>query len=437
MTEPKRGNGWSPESVRKETMEQTLILNIAQLLTFPGLDAPRRGRDLSFIGLIRDAAVLIEKGVIVAAGPKEVILKRTSPEKCRIVDALGRVVLPGFVDAHAHPVFAAPRLFDFEQRTRGRTYSEIAAGGGGILSTVDLVRRSSAETLTASLKRWTQKFLESGTTTVEAKSGYGLDWENERKILQVLAQAVKEGPLGIIPTFLGAHAVPPELREKREVYIRRIIEEMIPQVAEENLARFVDVFCEGGYFSKEESQKIFEASQKAGLGLKIHAEQLSRSGGAALAADFEVSSADHLDFADDSDIRALARSKVVACLVPGSNYFLSKPYPPARKLIDSGAAVALATDFNPGTCPCWDMRMILSIACTQMKMKIEEALSASIVNGAWAIGLGKTHGSLQAGKIADLVCHEAEDYRELPYYFGQTPVLWTMKKGEIVFRRER
>ncbi len=416
-------------------MEQTLILNIAQLLTFPGLDAPRRGRDLSSVGLIRDAAVLIEEGLIVSAGPRDVILKRTSPEKCRIVDAQGRVVLPGFVDAHTHPVFAAPRLFDFEQRAQGKTYAEIATGGGGILSTVDLVRKSSAESLMAAFKFWTQKFLESGTTTLEAKSGYGLDWENERKILRVLTQVGKEGPLEIVPTFLGAHAVPPELRERREVYLRRVIEEMIPQVAGENLARFVDVFCEGGYFSKEESRQILEASKKAGLGLKIHAEQLSRNGGAALAADIEAASADHLDFADDSDIRALARTNVVACLVPGSNYFLSKPYPSARKLIDAGAAVALATDFNPGTCPCWDMRMILSIACTQMKMKIEEALSASIVNGAWAASLGKTHGTLQAGKVADLVCHEAQDYRELPYYFAQSPVLWTMKKGEIVFRR--
>ena len=416
-------------------MEQTLVLNIAQLLTFPGLDAPRRGRDLNSVGMIQDAAVLIEKGLIAAAGPRDVVLKTTSPEKCRIIDAQGRIVLPGFVDSHSHPVFAAPRILDFESRLQGKTYAEIASLGGGILSTVDLVRRSSEEALAASLKRWVKKILESGTTTLEAKSGYGLDWENERKILRVLAQADKEGPLEIVSTFLGAHAVPPEMKDRREVYIQRLIEEMIPRVAGENLARFSDVFCEGGYFSKEESRRIFEASKQAGLGLKIHAEQLSQNGGAALAADFEASSADHLDFADEADIRALARSNVVACLVPGSNYFLSKPYPPARKLIDSGAAVALATDFNPGTCPCWDMRMILSIACTQMKMKIEEALSAAIVNGAWAVGLGKTHGGFQAGKVADLVCHEAEDYRELPYYFGFSPVFWTMKKGEVVFRR--
>ena len=179
------------------------------------------------------------------------------------------------------------------------------------------------------------------------------------------------------------------------------------------------------------------APKKVGLGLKIHAEQLSKNGGSALAANFNAASADHLDFVDDADIRALAQSKTVACLVPGSNYFLSKPYPPARKLIDAGAAVALATDFNPGTCPCWDMRMILSIACTQMKMKIEEALAAATINGAWALGLGKTHGSLQAGKVADLVCYDALDYRELPYYFGAPSVFWTIKKGEIVYHQKK
>ncbi len=416
-------------------MEEILVLNISQLLTFPGLDEPRRGRDLNSVGMIRDAAVLIKEGLVVAAGPREVVCRRTSPEKCRIVDAEARVVLPGFVDSHTHPVFAAPRILDFEQRLQGKTYSDIAALGGGILSTVDLVRKSSEENLVASLRRWSRKFLESGTTTLEAKSGYGLDWENERKILRVLSQVNKEGPLEIVSTFLGAHAIPAETQDRREIYIRRLIDEMIPRVARENLARFSDVFCEAGYFSKEESREILEASKKAGLGLKIHAEQLSQSGGANLAVEFEALSADHLDYASEEDIRALARSKVIASLVPGSNYFLSKPYPPARKLIDSGVAVALASDFNPGTCPCWDMRMILSIACAQMKMKIEEALSAAIVNGAFAAGLGETHGSLQAGKVADLVCHEAEDYREIPYYFGQSPVLWTMKKGEVVFRR--
>jgi imidazolonepropionase len=400
-----------------------------------GPEGARRGSDMSSVGLIRQAAILIQDGMIAEIGPQEVVLKRAKTISAKIIDAEGRVVLPGFVDSHSHPVFSAPRLSDFEQRLQGKTYAQIAENGGGILSTVNSVRISSQEHLVDSLRRWSRKFLESGTTVLEAKSGYGLDLGNELKILRVIATVNKEGPLEIIPTFLGAHAVPPEFKDRKEEYLKRLIEEMIPAVALENLARYSDVFCEAGYFSTEESRRVIEASQKAGLGVRIHAEQLSKSGGAVLATDFNAASADHLDFADDSDIRALARSNTVACLVPGSNYFLSKPYPPARKLIDAGVAVALATDFNPGTCPCWDMRMILSIACTQMKMNIEEALSAATVNGAWALGLGKTHGTLQAGKIADLVCHEALDYRELPYYFGAPSVLWTMKKGEIVYHR--
>lgn len=402
-----------------------------------GVDEPRRGKDMGSVGMIRQAAVLIKDGVILAAGPREVVLKRAEAASAQFVDAEGRVVLPGFVDSHSHPVFTAPRLSDFERRLQGHSYAEIAAAGGGILSTVDLVRGSSQDQLSASLERWALKFLESGTTTLEAKSGYGLDLENELKILRSIAAVNAKGPLEIVPTFLGAHAVPPELKGQKEKYLKRIISEMIPAIADEKLARFTDVFCEEGYFSTQDSRRIFEASQKAGLGLKIHAEQLSRNGGAVLAAEFDATSADHLDFAGDAEIRALARSKVVAALLPGSNYFLSKPYPPARRLIDAGAAVALAADFNPGTCPCWDMRMILSLASSQMKMKIEEALVAATVNGAWALGLGKTHGSVQAFKVADLICYDAEDYRELPYYFGASGVFWTMKKGKIVYRRRK
>jgi len=410
---------------------RTLILNAGQLLTMAGPDAARRGREMSSVGLVRGGAVLVDDGQILAAGLHDIVLKHPTAGAAKILDAGGRVVLPGFVDSHAHPVFAAPRLTDFEARLKGATYQEIAAAGGGILSTVNGVRGAKQEKLASNLAHWAQRFIECGTTTLEAKSGYGLDLETELKMLRAVAAASAQTPLQFVPTLLGAHAVPPELKDRREDYLKRVCEEMIPAVARENLARFADVFCEQGFFSLEEAARVRESAARAGLGFKIHAEQLSRSGSVGMAVKGLAVSADHLDHVEAADIQALAGGQTVSCLVPGSNYFLNKAYPPARKLIDGGAAVALATDFNPGTCPCWDMRMILSIACTQMRMTPAEALVAATINGAWALGLGKSHGSLEPGKAADLVCYEAEDYREIPYYFGSTAVAWTMKRGAI------
>jgi imidazolonepropionase len=255
-------------------------------------------------------------------------------------------------------------------------------------------------------------------------------------MLRAIKTANEAGPLEFVATFLGAHAVPGEWKHDRPGYVRHVCSDMLPAVAKEGLATFIDVFCEGGFFSVEDSAAIFKAGAQSGLRPKIHAEQLSRCGSLALAVQAGAASADHLDCIDDSDLKLLAGSDVVACLVPGSNYFLAKPYPPARRLVDCGAAVALATDFNPGTCPCWDMRMILSIATTQLKMTPEESLVAATINGAWALGLGRTHGSLEPGKTADLVCYEAEDFRELPYYFGSPQVAWTMKRGVVVHARQ-
>ncbi len=417
-------------------MARHLILNAGQLLTMAGPDAARRGREMASVGLVRDGAALVEDGIILAAGLRDIVLRHDKAASAKIVDAGGRVVLPGFVDSHAHPIFASPRLSDFEARLKGATYAEIAQSGGGILSTVNGVRGARQEQLAAGLARWAQRFLECGTTTLEAKSGYGLDLETEIKMLRSVAGAGGQTPLQLVPTLLGAHALPPELKDRREDYVKQVCEEMIPAAAREKLARFVDVFCEQGFFTLEEAARIREAAARAGLGFKIHAEQLSRSGSVGMAVKGLAVSADHLDCADASDIKNLAEGQTVSCLVPGSNYFLGKPYPPARRLIDGGAAVALATDFNPGTCPCWDMRMILSIACTQMKMTPAEALTAATVNGAWALGLGKSHGSLEPGKAGDLICYDAEDYREIPYYFGSTGVVWTMKRGAVVHSTE-
>ncbi len=412
---------------------KSLIINAGQLLTMAGAAGPRKGQEMRCVGLVRDGAVLVEGGTIVAAGPRDQVQACEGAGTARLIDAGGRVVLPGFVDSHAHPVFVQPRLGDFEARLKGKSYSQIAAEGGGILSTVAGVRAAGAEELAKGLAYRTERFLECGTTTLEAKSGYGLDLDSELKILRVIKAAA--GPLELVATFLGAHAIPAEMSHDRDGYLGEVVSEMIPAVAAEGLASFVDVFCERGYFTAEEARRVFAAGSEAGLGLKIHAEQLSHGGGARLAVEAGAVSADHLDCVDEADIKLLAESRTVACLLPGSNYFLAKPYPPARGLIDAGAAVALATDFNPGSCPCWDMRMILSIACVQMRMTPEEALVAATINGACALGLGQTHGSLEPGRRADLICCEAEDYREIPYYFGAPQIAWTMKNGIVVHSR--
>lgn len=410
----------------------TLVLNASQLLTLAGSDGPRAGREKGAVSLFRDGAVLVEGGLVVTAGPRDVVLAHPLAKGAARVSAEGRVVTPGFVDAHTHPVFAAPRLDDFEARVSGATYQDIAARGGGILWTVNGVRGASEADLAAGLNRRAFDFIACGTTTIEAKSGYGLDLDNELKLLRAIKTAAARGPLEIVATLLGAHAVPPEMRGRKDEYVARVCSEMIPRAAAEGLARFVDLFCEDGYFDLADLEKIALAGAAAGLGLKVHSEQLTRMGSLPLAVKHKAVSVDHLDCAAEEDLAGLAASRTVACLVPGSNYFLGKPYPPARRILDAGAAVALATDFNPGTCPCWDMRAIMSIACTQMKMTPGEALVAATVNGAHAAGLGKTHGTLEPGKTADLVCHDAEDWRELAYYFSAPRTRWTMKKGEVV-----
>jgi len=412
----------------------TLILNASEILTMAGPDGPRSGRDKGALGLLRDGAVLIEKGKIVAAGPKAVVLTDPLAKGAKILSAEGRVLLPGFVDAHTHPVFAAPRLDDFAARISGKSYAEIAQRGGGILHTVNGVRGSKEADLTAGLRLRALDFIASGTTTIEAKSGYGLDLDNELKILRVMRTVSARGPLEIVATFLGAHAVPPELKGKKDEFIERVCATMIPRVAEEKLAIFVDLFCEKGYFDLGDLELVAAAGARAGLKLKVHAEQLSRMGSLGAALKLGAVTADHLDCVEEGDLPALAASKTVACLVPGSNYFLGKPCPPARRLLDSGASVALATDFNPGTCPCFDMRMIVSIACTQMKMSPAEALVSATINGAHALGLGATHGSLEAGKIADIACFDVEDHRELAYWFGAPRTRWVMKRGEIAWK---
>lgn len=281
-----------------------------------------------------------------------------------------------------------------------------------------------------------RRFLECGTTTIEAKTGYGLDKDSELKALRVIRHVSAGTPLEIVPTFLGAHAVPPEYAGRSGEYLDMLIRDVLPVVREQKLARFVDAFCEKGYFAAEESERFLSAGARAGLGVKVHAEQLSRSGGALLAGRLKAVSADHLDNAADDDLGVLREAGTIACLVPGSNHFLGQgAYPPARRILDAGVPVALATDFNPGTCPCWNMQEVISLAAFRMKMTPEEALSAATINGAYAVGLGKTHGSLEPGKSADILVLDCEDYREIPYWFGANLVRSVYKGGKLVVNR--
>src|SRR6185437_5134489 len=330
-----------------------------------------------------------------------------------------RIVLPGFVDAHTHPVFAGNRANEFEQRTAGASYREIASAGGGIRATVRATRNASPKDLVKAGKHYAAWFLRCGTTTVEAKSGYGLTLEDELKILRAIKQLDQETSLNYVPTFLGAHDIPSEYKSRPQMYVSLVINEMLPRVAAEKLAAYCDIFCEEGVFTTDEAWQILSAARCHGLGLRIHADQLSLSGGAKLAAELNAATADHLEHTAVPGIVALKAANVQPVLLPGSVYALgSNRYPAARQMIDAGLGVVLATDFNPGSSPTPSMTMILSLACTQMKMTPAEAITAATINAAYSLGRGDEIGSLERGKRADFVIHDISDYRELPYWFG-------------------
>ncbi len=378
-------------------------------------------RDLS---IVRDGAMLIEGSTIQAIGTRSEIEARLTPDTT-VIDAEGRVVAPGFVDAHTHLVFAGNRADEFEMRCSGITYQEIAQQGGGIRSTVRRTRAATESELLTTAQKHAAWFLRGGTTTIEAKSGYGLTVEAELKILRVVAETSKTTPLRCVPTFLGAHEVPDEFHGRTQAYVDLVIEEMLPLVAAQKLASYCDVFCEPHIFDTAAGRSILGAARAMGFGLRMHADQFSCTGAALLAASLHAATADHLENTDTASIAALAAAGVQPVLLPGSVYSIgSRQYPPARAMMDAGLAVVLATDFNPGSSPLTSMPLVLSLACTQMKMTPAEALTAATINAAWSLDLAGEVGSLEPGKAADFVVHESSDYREIPYFAGaQRPAM--------------
>ena len=417
-------------------MPDWLITGCSELVTLRGT-APRRGASLRDLGIIRNGAVWVKGGLIAAVGTKRRVEKLKGARRAEKLDLGGRVVLPGFVDSHTHLIFPACRAEEYEQRICGATYEEIARAGGGIRSTVNHLRRAPAKKLKARAEAHLNEFAAHGTTTLEAKSGYGLDWKSELKILEILNELHQEQPLDLAVTFLGAHVIPPEYRGKPDSYVAILTKRWIPAVAMAGLAEFCDVFCDRGAFTVAQSRKILSAGRSCGLVPRIHAEQLAHTGAARLAIEMQAASADHLEKLEREDISALALSNVVCTMLPGCCFHLGLPhYGPARELIDAGAILGLATDFNPGTSPTLSMPMILSLACTQMRLTPAEAIAAATINPAYSLRQHDRVGSLEVGKFADLAAFDVDGYREIPYYFGVNFCTMTLKRGEIIYLRD-
>jgi imidazolonepropionase len=389
------------------------------------------------LAIVEDAAVLCAGGKIVCVGTRREATKDAwlnQAHEVMEIDCRGGVVLPGFVDSHTHPAFMQPRLVDFEKRIEGATYEEIAESGGGIRSSINDVREAKRTELTRKIVAALNQMASEGTTTVEAKSGYGLSVESELKSLAALRESAKQWAGTVVPTFLGAHVVPPEFKSNPDEYVRLVCEQMIPQVAKKKLAHFVDVFCERGAFTVEQAERILASAVAHGLHVRAHVWQLTPAKLNSLY-QYEPASFDHLDCMDDDDIATLARTETVATLVPGANFFLGlKQYPPARKLIEAGAAVALATDFNPGTSPTISMPFVLSLACTHLKMSPAEAIVAATFNGAWSLRLAEKKGSIEPGKDADLAIFGVKDYREIPYWFATDTCSGVIIGGEVCLK---
>ena len=423
----------------EKTAPALLLINIGQLLTLRLASesrCPRRGMELGDLGIVEDAAVLCQGGKIVSVGKTREALRDPWLKKNRKhiveIDCAGQIVLPGFVDSHTHPAFINPRLVDFEKRASGATYEQIAEAGGGIRSSIEPVRKAGKAQLAEKVLDALREMAELGTTTVEAKSGYGLTVESELKSLEAIRLAASQWPGTVVSTLLGAHVVPKEFAGRSQNYVARVCKEMVPATARRKLAQFVDVFCDRGAFTAQETATIFAAARQCGLKTRAHVGQLTETSLADLLA-CKPASLDHMDHVSDADVVRLSETDTVATFVPGANYFLGlEKYPAARKFIDAGVAVALATDYNPGSSPTASMPFILSLACTHMKMTPAEAVSAATINGAYALGLQGQKGSVEAGKDADLACFEARDYREIAYWFASNRCTFSVLNGVVV-----
>lgn len=434
-----------PEDLHREV--DLLIINAGELVTMAG--GVRKGARLKDVAAIRGGALAAYQGEIVDLGTTEEVLTRvqTGPTT-RVIDARGRAVVPGFVDPHTHLCFAGDRGDEFALRLQGATYQEIAAMGGGILSTVRATRQATEFSLVdAGLKRLDAMAL-TGTTTVEIKSGYGLTTADELKQLRAIREMARRHSLDIVATFMGAHEIPPEYRADREAYVRLICEEMLPMVVaerqadpsgpERSLALFCDVFTEKGVFTVEESRRMLRRARQLGMRVKVHADELSDLGGGALAAEVGAISADHLLFASEASLSAMARAGTVAVCLPGTAFCLMNvPYANARKMVDLGCTVALASDFNPGSCPTYSMPLIMTLACMNMKLDPGEALAAATINAAAAIGMQHKVGSLEIGKQADMVILDAPSHRHIPYRMGQGLVSSVIKRGRLLVEEGR
>ncbi|HUR96870.1 MAG TPA: imidazolonepropionase [Pyrinomonadaceae bacterium] len=422
-----------------------VISNIGQLVTCASGGKAKRGAQMHDIGEIKNAAVAISAGKILAAGPGDEIAN--SYDATDTHDAGRRAVCPGFVDPHTHIVFAGNRLDEFEQKIKGADYLEILASGGGIISTVRNTRGASVRELVSQTRPRLDKMLSTGTTTCEIKTGYGLDLETEMKMLEAIAESDRTHPVDVVPTFLGAHAVPPEFRENADAYVALICDHMLPQAWRwftgslffGRVPFFCDVFCEKGAFSLQQSRRVLETAKTLGFSLKAHVDEFTNLGGSTMAIQLGSQSIDHLDAISDEEIRSLAGSGTVAIVTPTVNFnFGSSEFANARKLVDAGCALALSTDYNPGSAPCPSQPMAMAIACRYQKLLPAEAMNAATVNAAHSIGLGATHGSIEEGKWADLLILDTDDYRQLAYEFGGNLVSRVIKAGrDVTVPRER
>ena len=410
-----------------------LIIKDVQVLTLAHEEYPVRGRDMQNLGVIEQGWVACAEGQIVAVGLKDSVQAEVEvTDTTAIIDAQGKVVTPGLIDPHTPLIFGGSREDEFYLRARGAEYMEIMEAGGGIASSVRATRQTSLEELVALGQKRLAWMLRMGVTTVECKSGYGLDLETELKQLEAVRILQEQQPVELVSTFMGAHAWPNEYKDDQEGYLDFLLETVLPEVAERDLAEYVDVFCETGVFSVEQSRRILTKAKELGFGTRIHAEEMSTLGGAELAAELGTASADHLLMISDQGIRALAQSDVIPTLLPSTAFSLRKPYAPARKMLDAGLPLALATDFNPGSCPTANLALTMSIACLYMAMTPEEVFHAVTINAAYALDRQDRIGSIEVGKQADLVVFDVDNYKKIPYFFGVNLVETVIKRGKVV-----